>query len=191
MGNRLSKIYTKTGDQGTTAVSDGVRITKSHPRICALGGIDQLNASIGLLLTHALPPLIDTQLQRLQHILFDIGGELSMPELVSVSQQEIQALEQQIDQMNSNLQPLKEFILPGGSPAAAWCHIIRTQCRLSETQLIALHESAPENGLRPELLAYINRLSDWLFVAARAIIHAEGLEEVLWKNTYSRPTYKL
>lgn len=187
MGHRLSKIYTKTGDQGTTAVSDGFRISKSHPRICALGSLDQLNATIGLLLTETLPQPIQLQLQRLQHFLFDIGSELSMPELISVTQDDIQALENDIDRMNAQLQPLKEFILPGGSKPAAMCHVARTLCRTTETQLIQLTESSPTTPLRGELLAYINRLSDWLFVAARSITYAEGNSEILWKNPYTRP----
>lgn len=187
MGNRLSKIYTKTGDQGKTAVSDGLRIPKSHPRIATLGSLDQLNAYIGLLLNEPLPNTVQTKLQRLQHFLFDIGGELSMPELISVTEEDVQELEHDIDAMNSKLKPLKEFILPGGSRAASTCHVVRTQCRAAETQLIALVESNPLNPIRAELLAYMNRLSDWLFVAARMITHAEGNEEILWKNPYSRP----
>ena len=184
MGHRLSKIYTKTGDKGKTAVSDGVRIPKSHPRICTLGAMDQLNAQIGVLLCESLPEQIVLTLQRLQHKLFDIGGELSMPELTSVSQADIEQLEAEIDSMNEQLTPLKEFILPGGSKAAALCHVARTQCRIAETQCIALIESEPEVKIRNELLAYINRLSDWLFVAARMILKLDSKAEVLWQNKY-------
>lgn len=187
MGNRLSKIYTKTGDQGTTAVSDGIRIPKSHPRICTLGAVDQLNATIGLLCCEDLPAEIASQLNDIQHRLFDIGGELSMPELTSITQDHIAALETHLDTMNEQLSPLKEFILPGGSRAAAQCHIARTQCRIAETLCISLKESAPQAPIRSELLAYINRLSDWFFVCARFILKWEEKPEVLWQNPYSKP----
>lgn len=187
MGNRLSKIYTKTGDQGTTAVSDGVRIPKSHPRICTLGAVDQLNAAIGLLCCNHLPDDITNKLNDIQHRLFDIGGELSMPELISISQQHLIELEAHLDMMNEQLPPLKEFILPGGSPAAAQCHVVRTQCRIAETQCIQLMESNPSTPIRPEVLAYMNRLSDWFFVCARFILKWEGKPEVLWQNPYSKP----
>lgn len=186
MGHRLSKIYTKTGDKGTTAVSDGKRISKSHPRIRALGAVDQLNAQIGLLLCEAIPGAVAQRLQSVQHILFDMGGELSMPELTSVTEEDIAALETEIDSMNEQLPPLKEFILPGGSKAAALCHIARTQCRLTETNIIELAESKPDPEIRAELIAYINRLSDWLFVAARLILKQACVPEVLWKNSFSR-----
>lgn len=186
MGHRLSKIYTRTGDAGTTAVSDGKRISKSSPRIKALGALDCLNAHIGIMLCEALPPLVQTQLERLQHILFDIGGELSMPELVSVTGESIKELENQIDLMNESLEPLKEFILPGGSKASAQCHLLRTETRSIEIQLIELHET---ETLRQDITAYVNRLSDWFFVAARYILLQEGKPEVLWKNPYSRPQY--
>ena len=186
MGHRLSKIYTRTGDAGTTAVSDGKRISKSSPRIKALGALDGLNAQIGIMLCEQLPPLVQIQLERLQHILFDIGGELSMPELVSVTDESTTELETQIDLMNESLEPLKEFILPGGSRASAQCHLLRTETRSIEIQLIELHEAEP---IRQEVTAYINRLSDWFFVAARYILLQEGKPEVLWKNPYSRPQH--
>jgi len=185
MGNRLSKIYTKTGDKGTTAVSDGIRISKTHPRIRALGALDHLNAHLGLVLCEDLPAGVHQQIARLQHVLFDIGGELSMPELVCVNEESITALEQDLDMMNQDLPPLKDFILPGGSKASALCHIARTECRKVETLLIEL--SNPAQQIRPEILAYINRLSDWFFVAARFVIHWQGKPEVLWQNPYTRP----
>lgn len=186
MGNRLSKIYTKTGDKGITAVSDGQRITKSHPRIRTLGSIDHLNGQIGMLRCERLPEGLDQQLSEIQHRLFDIGGELSMPELLSINEAHINELEQLIDKMNEALAPLKDFILPGGSSAAAQCHLARTQCRMSEIECVEL-SNLKDQQVRPEILAYLNRLSDWLFVTARYILQWQDKPEVLWQNPFSKP----
>lgn len=185
MGNRLTKIYTRTGDQGTTALADGKKISKTHQRVHCLGSIDQLNAYFGIIRSTLLKPDLANEFEDLQHQLFNIGGELCMPELISILQKDIDNLEASIDRMNSNLPALKDFILPGGSPEAAQIHLARTHCRIAETQLVALHESEP---LRSELLSYINRLSDWLFLAARIQLKFQEKEEVIWKNPYSKPT---
>jgi len=186
MGNRLSKIYTKTGDSGKTAVANGERILKSSPRIQALGALDHLNAQIGLLVCEELPSLVKQRLNQVQHILFDIGGELAMPELQSVAPDMVARLEQEIDTMNQKLPALQEFILPGGSREAAMCHLARTQCRLAESACVNLNQAEPEQALRHEALSFINRLSDWLFVAARYTIAWQDKVEILWQNPYSR-----
>lgn len=179
MANRLSKIYTRTGDDGSTGLGDGSRVSKNDLRVEAMGNIDELNAVIGLLLTEALSPSINNTLVCIQHDLFDLGGELSIPGHVLLGQHRIAELEQALDSFNANLAPLKEFILPGGSRGAATCHLARTVCRRCERILISLQS---EQAISPSALPYINRLSDLLFVLARLINHEAGLPDVLWQH---------
>ncbi|MDH4570824.1 cob(I)yrinic acid a,c-diamide adenosyltransferase [Pseudomonas sp. BN414] len=191
MGNRLSKIYTRTGDKGETGLSSGRRVPKNHPRIEAIGEVDTLNSQLGLLLAELLEALpqspglseVIDMLAPCQHRLFDLGGELAMPEYQVVEKPEIERLEAAIDLWNDELGPLKNFILPGGSRLVAQAHICRSQARSAERRAQALNGEEP---LREELLAYLNRLSDLLFVAARLIALRQGVNEVLWQAA-SRP----
>ncbi|GLZ89468.1 hypothetical protein Pres01_55190 [Metapseudomonas resinovorans] len=186
MGNRLSKIYTRTGDKGETGLSSGRRVPKNHPRIEAIGEVDTLNSQLGLLLAELLEALPQSPglsevievLAPCQHRLFDLGGELAMPEYQVVEKPEIERLEAAIDLWNDELGPLKNFILPGGSRLVAQAHICRSQARSAERRTQALNGEEP---LREELLAYLNRLSDLLFVAARLIARRQGVDEVLWQ----------
>lgn len=185
MGYRLSKIYTRTGDSGTTGLSDGVRVPKDHPRIEAIGEVDTLNCHLGVLLAElsleverhpALAEVIDA-LTPCQHRLFDVGGELSMPEWHALQQDEINRLEGLIDQWNEEVGPLKDFILPGGSRLIALAHQVRASARTAERRCQSLNAV---EAVRSEILAYINRLSDLFFVAARLIAKRQGQAEVLW-----------
>ena len=179
MGNRLSKIYTRTGDNGTTGLGDGTRVAKDSTRVEAMGTVDELNAVIGVLLTEPLPETISKTLTRVQHDLFDLGGEICIPGHVMVKAERIAVLEETLDQLNDDLSPLKDFILPGGTRAAAYCHLARTVCRRAERQLIKLgHEEA----VTDVSLQYLNRLSDLLFVMCRVINKDAGCADVLWKN---------
>lgn len=179
MGNRLSKIYTRTGDKGTTGLGDGSRVDKDAPRIEAIGDIDELNCVIGLMLTEPLPDDIRTILVDVQHRLFDIGGGLSMPGTDAPANNLVEGLEHALDQMNDKLDPLKEFILPGGSRAAALCHLARSTCRRAERRVISL----TKNETIPELaVQYLNRLSDLLFVMARTINKEAGVNDVYWQS---------
>jgi len=177
MGNRLSKIYTRTGDSGSTGLGDGSRVYKNTPRIEAIGATDELNAVVGVVLAHKLPALISDYLVEIQHTLFDFGGELAIPGSSVLKTEDVARLEEKLDELNANLLPLKEFILPGGSPAAAACHVARTVCRRAERCLFTLSqtEEVPEVSLQ-----FINRLSDYLFVAARAINKSANCSDVLW-----------
>jgi cob(I)alamin adenosyltransferase len=179
MGHRLSKIVTRTGDKGTTGLSGGARVDKTHPRIEAIGEVDELNSFIGLLLTHALPELIRETLVTVQHHLFDLGGELATPGSVVLQEEHRQRLEAVVEQLNAGLPPLKEFILPGGSPAAAVCHVARAVCRRAERRVVGLHR---EEAINPETLRYLNRLSDLLFVMARILAREQGGKEVYWER---------
>ena len=178
MGHRLSKIYTRTGDSGTTGLGDGQRVDKDCPRVEAFGTVDELNSHIGAILAQDLPDELRTCLTRVQHTLFDLGGELCIPGHHSVGDAHIDQLEQRLDHFNEHLPPLKEFILPGGGPAAAACHIARTVCRRAERRVVAL---AREETLNPLGLTYLNRLSDLLFVMARILAREESGGEVLWQ----------
>lgn len=179
MANRLSKIYTRTGDDGTTGLGDGSRVNKDSLRVEAMGDVDELNAVIGILLTEPLSESIAAVLTRVQHDLFDLGGEICIPGFEMVKAGRIQALEQTLDQLNEQLQPLQEFILPGGSRAAAYCHLARTVCRRAERQLTRLSR---EEAVTPVSLQYLNRLSDLLFVMCRILNKDAGKADVLWKN---------
>ncbi len=184
MGNRLSKIYTRTGDAGTTGLGDGTRVTKDSLRIVAMGDVDELNSIIGLMLTEPISTKIRDCLTRVQHDLFDMGGELCMPGYVMIKAERVTALETQLDEWNDTLSPLKEFILPGGNRAATYCHLARTVCRRAERQMTTLnsHEKITEISLQ-----YINRLSDLLFVLCRILNKEAGVPDVLWQNTH-KPT---
>jgi cob(I)alamin adenosyltransferase len=179
MANRLSKIYTRTGDDGTTGLGDGSRVNKDSLRVEAMGDVDELNAVIGILLTEPLSENIAAVLTRVQHDLFDLGGEICIPGFEMVKPERIQALEQTLDRLNEQLEPLQEFILPGGSRAAAYCHLARTVCRRAERQLTRLSR---EEAVTPVSLQYLNRLSDLLFVMCRILNKDAGKADVLWKN---------
>jgi len=178
MGFRLSKIYTRTGDDGTTGLGDGARIPKYGARIEALGAIDELNSQLGLLLAEpALPTATLALLTRIQHELFELGGELSIPNYTRITPEMTTHLEQELDALNENLPPLKEFILPGGSRQAALCHVARAVCRRAERRLAAL---AQQEAVSSAALIYLNRLSDLLFVLCRALNQALHVPDVLW-----------
>ena len=180
MGNRLSKIYTRTGDDGTTGLGDGSRVRKDSARVEAYGTVDELNSAVGVLLAvPGLPPAVSACLTEVQHELFDMGGELSIPGHRLISAAQITRLEQELDGFNDALPPLKEFILPGGGPAAAACHLARTIARRAERRVWALARS---EEVSPELLKYLNRLSDFLFVLARVLARHERGAELLWKR---------
>ena len=156
MGNRLSKIYTRTGDQGTTGLGDGTRVSKTHPRIEAHGSIDEANSAIGLVLAVAgIPEHIQQLLTRIQHDLFDLGGELAVPGYRAVAAEQVDALEHALDELNADLPPLKEFILPSGGPATAACHLARTIVRRAERDVWKVCES---EAVAPEVPRYLNRL---------------------------------
>jgi cob(I)alamin adenosyltransferase len=186
MGFRLSKIYTRTGDKGETGLGDGRRVPKDHPRIEAIGEVDALNSQLGLLLAgleglaHAMPTfqeVIDV-LAPCQHRLFDLGGELAMPEYQALNAEEVERLEATIDKWNDEVGPLENFILPGGSTLIAQAHVCRSLARSAERRCQHLNAVEPLAGVG---LAYINRLSDLLFVAARIIARREGVPEILWQ----------
>jgi cob(I)alamin adenosyltransferase len=178
MGHRLSKIYTRTGDDGTTGLGDGTRVTKDHPRVEAFGTVDELNSVLGLLLAETLPEDIRAALTDIQHDLFDLGGELSVPGRAAISDARVTELEHALDHLNAALAPLKEFILPGGSRAAALAHLARTVCRRAERHVVTL---AKVEVLSPTVIRYLNRLSDLLFVMARTLNRAAGQTDVLWQ----------
>lgn len=181
MGNRLSKIITRTGDAGTTGLGDGSRVAKDSARIEAIGAVDELNSAVGLLAALPdLPPEVSRLLLRLQHDLFDLGGELAVPGYTALTDAHVGALETAVETFNAQLPPLKEFILPGGSEAAARCHLARTIARRAERRCWTLANAENKRGLA---LIYLNRLSDLLFVLARTLARADGSREVLWDRT--------
>lgn len=177
MGNRLSKITTRTGDDGTTGLADNTRVGKDHPLIEVMGEVDELNSHIGLLLAEALPDDIRALLTHIQQHLFNFGGELAMPGFKGITEDKVTLLDEAIAHYNAELAPLKEFVLPGGTRAAAQTHVCRTVCRRAERRLIALSKS---ESVTPLLMQYLNRLSDLLFVLARVLNH--GNEPGLWKK---------
>lgn len=180
MGHRLSKIYTRTGDDGTTGLANGERIDKTDARVEAFGNVDETNSTLGLLLAEPdLPPELQASLSRIQHELFEIGAELSLPGYRQIDAEHVSALEQDLDRLNDELPPLKEFVLPGGNRAAATCHLARTICRRAERSAWAACKLAE---LNPALLRYLNRLSDLLFVMARFLARRHGGQEVLWRR---------
>jgi cob(I)alamin adenosyltransferase len=180
MGHRLSKIYTRTGDDGSTGLGDGMRVPKEHLRVEAYGTVDEANSAIGVVLAlAALPADIAATLTGIQHDLFDLGGELCIPGHRAITAQYIERLEQTLDRLNEGLPPLKDFILPGGGPAAAACHLARTVARRAERRVWAL---ARAENVAPEVPQYLNRLSDLLFVVARVLARHENGSEVLWRH---------
>ena len=180
MGHRLSKIYTRTGDDGTTGLANGERIDKTDPRVDAFGDVDETNSALGLLLTEReLPAQIRATLTRVQHELFEIGAELSLPGYNRITAGHVSELERDLDALNAELPPLKEFVLPGGTRQAATCHLARTICRRSERSAWA---ASKLTTLNPELLRYLNRLSDLLFVMARFLARHDGGQETLWRR---------
>ena len=185
MGNRLSKIYTRTGDDGTTGLGDGSRVAKDSPRVEAYGTVDELNSCIGVLLAQpALPPAVIQCLTEVQHELFDMGGELCIPGHHVIKAEHIDRLESALDGFNDPLPPLKEFILPGGGPAAAACHLSRTIARRAERRVLSLSRI---ESVSPEVVKYLNRLSDLLFVLARVLARHERGTEVLWRHDRGKP----
>lgn len=179
MANRLSKITTRTGDDGTTGLARNTRIGKDHPRIEAMGEVDELNSQLGLLMGEPLPGMIHELLAAIQHHLFDMGAELSMPEHAGITEAKLAVLDEAISRYNADLPPLKEFILPGGGRAAAQCHVCRAVCRRAERRLVALGGQEP---LSPLLVPYLNRLSDLLFILARVLNRGAGVDDVYWKS---------
>jgi|SRR5580658_673022 cob(I)alamin adenosyltransferase len=185
MGNRLSKIYTRTGDDGTTGLGDGTRVPKDNARVEAYGTVDELNSAIGVLLAvPGLPDAVSACLRDIQHELFDMGGELCIPGHRAISAQQVTHLEHLLDGFNDTLPPLKEFILPGGGPAAAACHLARTIARRAERRVCTLTRAEPVSR---DVTQYLNRLSDLLFVLARVLARHERGAEVLWRHDRSKP----
>ncbi|HEX7989149.1 MAG TPA: cob(I)yrinic acid a,c-diamide adenosyltransferase [Stenotrophomonas sp.] len=183
MGNRLSKIYTRTGDDGSTGLGDGSRTGKDSLRVNAYGTVDEANSAIGVLLAVSLPDDIRNLLTTIQHQLFDLGGELCIPGHAAIHAADIDALEQHLDRYNDDLPPLKDFILPAGGEGAARCHLARTIVRRAERETVAL---ARVEDIRGEAVRYLNRLSDLLFVLSRVLARADGQGEVLWNHERRR-----
>lgn len=184
MGNRLSKIYTRTGDDGTTGLGDGTRVPKDSIRVDAYGTVDELNSTLGVVLAvPGLPDGVSACLTRVQHELFDLGGELCIPGANVVAAAQVEDLERALDAFNDPLPPLKEFILPGGGPATAACHLARTVARRAERRVWALSRVEQVN---PQVPRYLNRLSDLLFVIARVLVRHERGAEVLWRHERNR-----
>lgn len=180
MGNRLSKIYTRTGDDGSTSLGDGSRVRKDDARVEAYGTVDEANSAIGMILAvPGLPPAVVDCLTEVQHDLFDLGGELCIPGMVLIKPAQVERLEQQLDAFNDPLPPLKDFILPGGGPAAAACHLARTVARRAERRVWTLAAVSP---VGPDAAHYLNRLSDLLFVIARVLARHENGSEVIWSR---------
>jgi cob(I)alamin adenosyltransferase len=178
MGNRLSKITTRTGDDGTTGLADNTRVRKDHPRVESMGEVDELNSQLGLLLTEALPEQIRALLTQVQHHLFDLGGEFAMPGYSGITEVKLAVLDEAIEHYNASLPPLKEFVLPGGNRAAALAHVCRAVCRRAERRTVSLVLS---EAVSPLPVQYLNRLSDLLFVLARVL--NQGKEPGQWEKT--------
>lgn len=184
MGNRLSKIYTRTGDDGTTGLGDGSRVAKDDARVEAYGTVDELNCAIGMILSvPELPEAIVASLTQVQHDLFDLGGELCIPGSSLIKAEQVTRLEESLDGFNEGLPALKEFILPGGGPAAAACHLARTIARRAERRAWSLGKLQTVSA---HLTSYLNRLSDLLFVIARVLARHERGTEVLWRHDRGR-----
>lgn len=179
MGNRLSKIATRTGDDGTTGLGDGTRTPKDSLRVAAMGDVDELNCHIGVLLTEIIPADIATMLTEIQHDLFDLGGELCIPGYTMLKLERVIAMDEFLAKLNAELTPLKEFILPGGTKTAALAHVCRTVCRRAERSVVALRN---EESVTDEAIHYLNRLSDLMFVIARTFNRLNGTGDVLWKR---------
>jgi cob(I)alamin adenosyltransferase len=178
MGKRLTRIYTRTGDDGTTGLGNGVRTGKESLRIEAIGTVDELNSHIGVLLSGRLQEDMRSRMENVQHDLFDLGGDLSIPGRVSMSEAQVSRLEKQLDDYNAPLAALKEFILPGGTRAASVCHVARAVCRRAERCVVRLYRA--ETAV-PYHVRYLNRLSDFLFVLCRVLNRQNGVEDVMWQ----------
>ncbi len=189
MGNRLSKISTKTGDKGETGLGDGSRISKTSTRIQVIGEVDEVNSWVGVLAAE-LDPDDEHQavLYQIQHDLFDLGGELCVPGYKALAESMLDDLENTLVDINEALPPLKDFILPGGSKAASYCHMARTVCRRAERSIVALanEEKEADNDISPLSVQYLNRLSDFFFVLARCLARKDGGQEVLWKSRHTQ-----
>lgn len=179
MGNRLSKIATRTGDAGTTGLGDGSRTDKDSLRVHAMGDVDELNSQIGLLLCEELPPGLADELLLIQHDLFDLGGELCIPGYQLITDQQVANLDALLEKYNAGLTPLQEFILPGGSRSAALAHVCRTVCRRAERVVVSLGKA---ESVHPQPRQYLNRLSDLMFVLSRVLNRFSGGSDVLWKH---------
>jgi cob(I)alamin adenosyltransferase len=177
LGNRLSRIYTRTGDDGTTGLGNGARVRKDDARVEAYGTVDELNSVLGTVVPLDVPPDIAALIASLQQKLFDLGGELCIPDRVVIEPDDVSRLEQELDRLNASLPPLKEFVLPGGNAAAAACHLARAVCRRAERRVISMSETAAVNT---HSIRYLNRMSDLLFVVARTLNMRSGHNEVLW-----------
>jgi cob(I)alamin adenosyltransferase len=183
VGKRLTKIYTRTGDDGTTGLGDGSRVEKDSMRIEAIGTVDELNSAIGRVLAHDCPIAVRACLQDVQHDLFELGAELCLPGVTKIEDRHLARLEAQLDGFNKDLPGLREFILPGGTPSAADAHVARTICRRAERAVVSLgKKDMAGNGGRK----YLNRLSDLLFVIARVLNRAAGIPDVLWQQGKNR-----
>jgi len=180
MGNRLSKIYTRTGDDGSTGLGDGSRIAKNASRVEAYGTVDELNSFIGVVMAQQLPTDINELFAGIQQKLFNLGGELCIPGTMVLTGEDVAELEQALDSFNESLPPLQDFIMPGGNPLAAACHTARTVCRRAERRVVSL---AAEAEVNEQSLQYLNRLSDLLFVIARVLNRADQNDEVLWTGS--------
>ncbi|WP_211472224.1 cob(I)yrinic acid a,c-diamide adenosyltransferase [Collimonas humicola] len=185
MGNRLSKIATRTGDKGSTGLGDGSRVDKDSLRIQAIGDVDELNSQLGLLLCDPLDPALREALLSIQHDLFDLGGELCIPGYTLVSDAQVARLDELLEKYNAGLPPLKDFILPGGSHAAALAHVCRTVCRRAERSIVSLGKS---EAVSEPVRQYVNRLSDLLFVLSRVLNRMDGGSDVLWQKDRVRDT---
>ena len=183
MGHRLTQIATRTGDDGSTGLGDGSRTAKDSLRVAAMGDVDELNSTIGLLLTEALPADVGAALLDIQHDLFDLGGELCIPGFENVSDAQVLKLDELLAQHNATLPRLEEFILPGGSRGAALAHVARTVCRRAERAIVALGHA---ETVRPVCRQYVNRLSDLLFVLSRVLNRHAGGQDVLWQKGRSK-----
>jgi len=179
LANRLTKIYTRTGDHGQTRLADGATVAKTSARIQACGDIDETNCAIGLVLSaDPLPDALRSMLTAVQQDLFDLGAELALPDRPRADDAQVERLERALDGLNEHLPPLREFVLPGGSPSAAACHLARAICRRAERSAWRVAE---ESELNPALLKYLNRLSDLLFVVARVLARETGRDEAMWQ----------
>jgi cob(I)alamin adenosyltransferase len=179
MTDRLTRIVTRSGDKGMSGLANGDRVGKDSPRMRALGEVDELNSMLGLLLAEDMPASVREVLLTVQHDLFDLGGELSLPERAILTADHVSRLEDEVEDFNASLPPLREFVLPGGSRAAALCHVCRSVCRRAERAVVAL---AQGEMLSASLLQYVNRLSDLLFVLTRALNQAQGVPETIWNR---------
>ncbi|MEB0138232.1 MULTISPECIES: cob(I)yrinic acid a,c-diamide adenosyltransferase [unclassified Undibacterium] len=183
MGNRLSKIATRTGDAGTTGLGDGSRVDKDGLRVHAMGDVDELNSHIGVLLCESLPEQLTHELMSIQHDLFDMGGELCIPGYTLITEAQVIRLDGLLEKYNADLPPLQDFILPGGSRAAAIAHVCRTVCRRAERALVTLGKS---ENVAEHPRQYMNRLSDLLFVLSRVLNRFNGGNDVLWEHGRAR-----